>query len=472
MSTETRRAVFVFAALAFLYLYGLAKSGMLGPDEPRYAAIGLEMARSGDWVTPRLWGDPWFEKPPLLYWTTAVATLAGLGPDLAPRVPIALAGFAFLIFFYFFVRSQIGPTEALYSTAILGTSAGWLAYSLVAVTDIPLSITFCAALLLSLAPLTTRRALITGVLLGLAMLAKGLVPLVLFVPVLWLYRRNLKLLLLVAGACVAVAAPWYTLVTLRNGRAFFDEFIWKHHFQRFATDQLQHVRPFWFYIPVLLAGVFPWTPLLALVRFRFRVDDRIQFLGLWTLYALVFFSASRNKLPGYILPLLPAVALLLGVSLAWSRRSRISLGFAALFVGLVPIALSILPQALVYGLSRSRFPQVDWMWLAAGVVAAFACLVLEFQDRRADAVILIAVALSITLFQAKAKLLPALDRSVSVRAFYTRHNAWLDNACLQDVNRDATYGLQYYARRKFPVCTGASGKPKIMGLGNRLILLD
>jgi 4-amino-4-deoxy-L-arabinose transferase-like glycosyltransferase len=86
-------------AVYFLFLFNLTGVGLLGPDEPRYAAIGREMARSGDWITPRLWGEPWFEKPALLYWMTAAAFRAGLGDDLAPRLPVALLSVGFLIFY-------------------------------------------------------------------------------------------------------------------------------------------------------------------------------------------------------------------------------------------------------------------------------------------------------------------------------------------------------------------------------------
>ena len=84
--------------LFFLYFFGLTRTGLLGPDEPRYAAIGCAMASTGDWITPRLWGQPWFEKPALLYWMTAAGFKAGLGPDWAPRLPVALVSVAFLVY--------------------------------------------------------------------------------------------------------------------------------------------------------------------------------------------------------------------------------------------------------------------------------------------------------------------------------------------------------------------------------------
>src|SRR5438046_4773933 len=90
----------------FLYFFHLTATGMLGPDEPRYAAVGREMARSGDWVTPRLWGEAWFEKPALLYWMTGAGFRLGLGDELAPRLPVALLSLLFLAFFPLFLRRE------------------------------------------------------------------------------------------------------------------------------------------------------------------------------------------------------------------------------------------------------------------------------------------------------------------------------------------------------------------------------
>src|SRR6202050_113097 len=138
--------------LFFLYFFGLTRTGLLGPDEPRYAAIGRAMAATGDWITPRLWGQPWFEKPALLYWMTAAGFKLGLGPDLAPRLPVALLSVAFLVFFWLQLRRIFDGWVAGCATAILATAAGWLAYSHVAVTDLPLSALFSAAILFSLTP--------------------------------------------------------------------------------------------------------------------------------------------------------------------------------------------------------------------------------------------------------------------------------------------------------------------------------
>jgi 4-amino-4-deoxy-L-arabinose transferase-like glycosyltransferase len=229
-----------------LYFYGLTTAGLLGPDEPRYASIGREMALTGDWVTPRLWGQPWFEKPPLLYWMVALGFKAGLGDDLAPRLPVALFGAGFVLFFFHQLRREFGERPALYASGMLATSAGWLAYSHVAVTDIPLAAPFSAALLLCLPWVRSggRRGLfVAGLFLGLAVLAKGLVPLVLIAPLLLVAGRRWPNLFILAGAAVLVAGPWYVLCYLQNGDLFRRRVHLEAPYQPLLDPDLQHVQP-------------------------------------------------------------------------------------------------------------------------------------------------------------------------------------------------------------------------------------
>jgi 4-amino-4-deoxy-L-arabinose transferase-like glycosyltransferase len=472
--SSTRLAVVLLLALGAVYFYGLTSTGMIGPDEPRYAAIGRAMAQTGDWVTPKLWGTSWFEKPPLLYWTTALAVKAGLGMETAPRLPVALLGYGFILFFYFVIRREFGPAEALYATAVLGTSAFWFAYSFVAVTDIPMSVFFCAALLLSFEWIgggqgSVARALVVGVLLGFAMLAKGLIPLVLFAPVLWPMRRKLVHLVLIGGACAVVAAPWYVECTFQNGTAFLYDFIWKHHFERFSTASLQHVRPFWFYVPVMLGAVFPWTPLIALIKPGLFRDLRLRFAIVWLVLALLFFSAAKNKLPGYIIPLLPIACLILGLALGWARRTKIPLFLCALSLALIPLVSAVVPEALSVGLSHAAWRGFDLRWTAVFLLLATAPLWLEIRSWRTEALTLTALLGCAAFLYVKVVALPATD---GVRPFYRQHANWLNGVCLHDVDRDRQYQLQYYAGHQFPLCEGEGATPKIMGVGPRLLLLN
>jgi len=327
MSRPTLGMLLALPVVFLLYFFNLTSVGLLGPDEPRYASIAREMARSGDWITPRLGGEPWFEKPALLYWMEGFAFRLGLGEELAPRLPVALTSVAFLLFFFWILRREFGDRAAGFATAILGTSAGWVAFSHIGVTDIPMSAAFSAAMLMSLGWIERgeRNWLpAAAALLGLAVLAKGLVPLVLAIPMaLFAGKRLLDWFRLqVLAAFLVVALPWYLLAFLRNGRPFLDQFFWRHQVERFSSDALMHGQPFWFLVPVLIAALFPWVPALTpLFRPRFYSDRSRKFLLLLVLFGLVFFSASRNKLPGYVLPLVPPLAALAGIALAEAKSA-------------------------------------------------------------------------------------------------------------------------------------------------------
>jgi 4-amino-4-deoxy-L-arabinose transferase-like glycosyltransferase len=449
--------VLLAAPVVFLlYFHGLTRVGLLGPDEPRYAAIGRDMARTGDWITPRLWGVEWFEKPALLYWLIAAGHKLRLPDELAARAPVAALSVAFLVLFFFRMLREFGQRAAACASVILGTSAGWLAYSHVAVTDILLAATFSGSMLLAMPWLRSggRRGIVwSGILLGLAVLAKGLVALVLVIPLLWLGRRRWTDLLAMGAAVIGVAAPWYIACYLRNGQAFIDEFFWKHHFGRFVSSELQHVQPFWFYAPVLLGLLFPWTPALVRLRGLDCREPRRQLLIGWLLFGFVFFSASTNKLPGYILPLLPAAAALMGIQLS-QHTNRYLAGWCALLLTLIPFAAALLPEAVAHGLSRASLDAVRWPVVAA--IAAGAAAV--FRIGRASPGWGFAAATGLTaaafvwLISAT---FPDLDRVASARSQWQILSGNGIPACVDDVRRSLRYSLFYYAGRELPECSGA-----------------
>lgn len=455
----------------FLYFFGLTYVGLLSQDEPRYASIGREMAQSGDWITPRLWGVPWFEKPALTYWLTAIAFRTGLDADLAPRIPIAIASVLFLAFYFIALRKHFGERAAAFATAILATSAGWLAYSQVGVTDLPLAAAFSAAILLAL-DTGTLPAVLCGVMLGLAVLAKGLVPLVLAAPLVW--KRKWTEMFLIALACIAIAAPWYVLCWIRNGNIFLQEFFWKHHFERFTSAALQHVQPFWYYLWVLPLSLFPWTATLAGLfnRETVRGRERIILTGV-VLWGFLFFSISRNKLPGYLLPLLPPLCALCGVRLAEMRHARVILASAALLLAAVPFIVDVLPTALVSGLSRTPFPPSHWFFLIPAALLAFECWRMDRAGSRATAVWALVIAITVLVTYIKVTVYPRLDSVASARSIWRKIESRRQFACVGDVNRAWQYGLNYYSVTPLPACTDDSKPIRIMpGIGGRAILVE
>ncbi|MDE3164445.1 MAG: glycosyltransferase family 39 protein, partial [Acidobacteriota bacterium] len=352
-----------------LYLYGLTGAGVLGPDEPRYASIARAMAQSGDWITPRLWGVPWFEKPALLYWMQGAAFRLGISEDLAPRLPVALLALAFLAFFWWMLRREFGYRPAWTATLILATSGMWIGYAQAGVTDIPLAVTYSAAMLLALPWIArgdARWLPAASALFGAAVLAKGLVPLPLAAPLLlgrplkeWLRPRAILPFFLVAG-------PWYALCYLRNGWPFVHDFFVVHHFSRVTSGALMHVQPGWYYAPVLLGALLPWSPLLFQPASTASLrEPRARFLLGWALCVVVFFSIAVNKLPGYILPALPAFAAWMALRLEDARASaRWLLAAAGLLTVAFAIAGRLLPAALLRGLSHAGHPRFEPVWLA------------------------------------------------------------------------------------------------------------
>ncbi len=448
-----------------MYLFDLGGVGFLGPDEPRYASVSREMARSGDLLTPRLNGQPWFEKPPLLYWMTAAGRMLRLPDEWAARLPVALASVAFLVFFYFVVAGEFSRRTSMMATAILSTSAGWLAYSFVTLPDVLMSAALGAAMCIALFDTRRKQGYAAGALLGLSILAKAFVPLVLFAPM-FLVARG-KRLTMIAG-CVVVAAPWYLLCTLRFGALFWREILWKQHFDRFFTSSLLHVQPLWYYLPILLAGLFPWTPLAGLLLRRKTYDDeRVRFLVGWLIFALIFFSISKNKLPGYVLPLLPPLTIVLAFGLDKAGlAAKWWLVASVLMLVALPAIVAVLPDALLSGIRRASFvpaPALPFV-LVAPVVWWLA-----WRDRIVLSILTAAMSVVFGLAYVKGKVFPILDQRVSVRGFWRANTAQAANACLENVRRDWEYGLNYYAGRPLPDCD-AEQRPRITVQDGRLVL--
>lgn len=333
----------ILATLYICYFHDLGAIGFVGPDEPRYAWIARDMAESGDWVTPRLYGKPWFEKPVLYYWGAAASfKLFGVN-EAAARLPSALAALLATLAMAWLAWRLYGAETARWLLLLLPTTVGMIGFSHAAATDMPfagmLTIAMvCAAVVVGLVrdehtpilPRTPWGALfLFGFFLGLAVLAKGPAAIILSggAVLLWAaftkrWRDAFRCLHpgAIASFCLS-ALPWYILCTRRNPD-FFRVFIIEHNFKRYLTPEFQHIQPFWFYIPILLIAFVPWTLALfwstvhgSLISWRkSSIPPPALFLLSWALFCLLFFSASTSKLPGYQLPAVPAVGLLLARS--------------------------------------------------------------------------------------------------------------------------------------------------------------
>jgi len=352
---------FYLIALLFLcavvFFYGLGRLPFVGPDEPRYAEVAREMYATGDWITPRLGGIKWFEKPALAYWLLAAGYAVFGENEFGARFGVAAVSTFGALMLYFFGRRARSARFGYLSAAALVTCGLWPGFARGVTCDLPLTVAIETALLSFFLweskeseAGADRLWYVFCFALGLATLAKGLVgvvlPLMIIAPYLILtgaWRSLLRPRLIIFGALIflGTAAVWYAPVIARNGREFIDEFFVGHHFRRYLSNKYRHPQPFYFFPLVVVAGSFPWSFYLlssvgqTFVRLwrgqakvrqtKVRPTDRLDlFLLLWIVAPIVFFSFSWSKLPGYILPVFPAVALMIGRELErwWSDESR------------------------------------------------------------------------------------------------------------------------------------------------------
>lgn len=465
-----------------LYLIPLPTRGLLGPDEPRYASIAREMAESGDLVTPRLWGEPWFEKPVMLFWLGAGGHVAGIGAYT--RLPVVLLCLAFLGFFWHRVRREYGSQTAFDATGILATCGGWVGFSDAGVFDAPLTVFVSAALLCLLPwarnPERSANGAISsfGALLGLAVLTKGLVapviaafavlPVVLARPRRALALLGVRALLPFLGVCL----PWYVACYVTNGPVFIEEFIVRHHWDRFLSSSLQHVQPWWFYGPVLVMLLLPWSPLLvSLRRDALWAHSQRRFLTCWAAGQIVFFSVAVNKLPAYVLPALPPLAILMAVRWTSAPARRLLVVVACILV-LVPLAGAILPPALADGVIRAwqgLDPGQAMQGVLVGVaLAAVACLA-ALRVRRTWAIPAISGVVALALMVVKFQAYPAASEAAGTREFFARNQSRLQEACVGQVRRHTDYGIRHYGRNLIPLCTTEPRKFRIEGDPPRLL---
>jgi 4-amino-4-deoxy-L-arabinose transferase-like glycosyltransferase len=368
-----RELLLLAAVFAFPFFLNLGQLPLIDPDEGRYAEIPREMLERGDLITPTLNYVKYFEKPPLLYWINA-ASLELFGQnEFAARFPSALCGLLTVLAAYIIARHLYGRRCALIAAIILGTSAGFVMQSRIILTDMLL--TFCLTAALGSFIVATLREgrrsrnlpwYLFYFFSALAVLAKGLIGMVFPAGIIFFYlllSRRWRLLTemrLATGLLLflAVAAPWFVAVSLRNPE-FAHFFFIREHFQRFTSTVHGRYQPFWFFVPVLLGTMLPWAFFIpgALTRaWRDRHHEEGHsgmFLVIWTALIFLFFSKSSSKLIPYILPIFPPLAILIAhrIDLIMDGKGR-TIKSAALLLG---SGLTIIGMA---ALGYARLPQI------------------------------------------------------------------------------------------------------------------
>lgn len=360
---------FLTVVLGCLFFVLLGSRPLFVPDEGRYAEIAREMIASHDWVTPTLNGITYFEKPILFYWLGAIAIKVG-GLNLwSLRSINAILGLLGCLFTYAWSRWFYDRATGLLAAGILATSSLYFVMSHMVSLDLPVTVFNTATLMAAFCayqaqtPAATRIALtLAAISAALAVLTKGLIGIVFpgliflaFIACTHGWRRLWQLPLL-SSFCVflIIATPWHVLVNHRHPEFFYFYFI-EQHFLRYTTKDIGHYQPVWFFIPTLLAGLFPWVVFLpqTLVQACKQAikpnPERTltRFLLIWVVIIFTFFSFSKSKLIPYILPLFPPLAILMAATLRKAALKAALVSLIVLSVAVLIISTKLLTSAVL-----------------------------------------------------------------------------------------------------------------------------
>jgi 4-amino-4-deoxy-L-arabinose transferase-like glycosyltransferase len=458
----------------FLFFYGLAAFGLIGADEPRYAQVAREMFSRHDWITPTLGGKPWLEKPAFYYWQAMIAYAIFGVSDWAARLPAAVDATCMIAAIYLFLRRFSAGFE-LDGALMTASAAGVIGFARAASMDMPLAATFTIALLAWYAWHEGGRRLyltLFYLFLGLGVLAKGPVApflAAMIIVVFSLAMRDPRLIwrtLWLPGILLfsAVVLPWYIAVEIRNPE-FLRVFILEHNFARFSTNLYHHKEAFWYYVPVVLLGLVPWTIFIvaALVENirgwwdggrKLSSEDALSaFLILWLVVPVIFFSISQSKLPGYILPALPAATLLLSVYLRAHVAADARPGLVRIVAHSALAALTIVPALMAgYLVLQHRLPwgratEVSFA-LAAAVFIVIGFVLNHFGLRMLRTVTLLPVLLAVAIGISRGAAL--VDATMSLRPVWIEASQFKSKPlpiAIFLLPRESEYGLQFYSNQ-------------------------
>ncbi len=360
----------ILVALPGVLLYPTRSFQLLEPDEGRYAQIAREMLLRGEWIVPTLQGEPYLDKPPLLYWLTRISySLFGVSETTARLFP-ALAVHGTILIVYLIGRRSLGERSAFWGALLLSVAPGFVGMGRLLLLDGLLTFFVSLSIFAAFEAVRGERLrlgwwLLSAAACGFGILTKGPIALILLAPPIvahrWLTRPSVGLesptysdrapigwrqIALFLGVAFLVNLPWYVGIYLR-APAFLRYFFWEQNVMRFLQP-FDHPQPIWYYVPIVLGGLLPGTLLLwGFARYVSAPDEetaakRSPALGFWLLaglWCIVFFSLSGCKLPTYVLPAFPCLTLALGDFIArsnWHRTIAAKSG-VAIMAGLLAI---------------------------------------------------------------------------------------------------------------------------------------
>ena len=447
----------VAGAALFIILFGIGGVPLLDPDEPVYAETAKEMLQTGDFLSPRIFGDYWYDKPPLYYWLVAIAQAIFGTCEFAARLPAALMACATSVMVYVGATRLFSERAGFWSSMVLTSCVQFFYMGKAAVTDTTLLFFMTGALL----SFIHKRYWLMYICMALATVTKGPIGIVFPGTIIFLYLifmgqlGEILRMHVIRGLLLyfLVASPWYYAMYTVHGMDFINTFLGFHNITRFTTAEHANRVTFWYYFPVIILGMFPWTGMLvqavkASVQDS-RIDDmrNLVFLHVWALFVLLFFTVCKTKLVSYILPMFPAMAMVIGWNIArmqakfrhttrfygWAAGS--GLMFVLLGVGWI-IGAEYLPEA------EFSLIMLGALTLLLGAAAVFTLLYYRDVELASWLHVMIGV---VTMCVAFAFVLPVIADRFSVKTMSGVYQESCEQSTPIYVDKFLRPGFMYYA---------------------------
>lgn len=441
----------------FTTFFAIGGTPLLDPDEPVYAETAREMLQTGDFLSPRIFGDYWYDKPPMYYWLVALAfSIFGDG-EFASRFPAALMGSGTAIMVYFAATKMFNERAGFWGAMVLTSCIQFFYLSKAAVTDTTLLFFMTGALLC----FANKRYWLMYVCMALATVTKGPIGIVFPGAIIFLYLlfmgqlREILRMHVLRGLLVylLIASPWYYLMYTVHGMDFINTFLGFHNLTRFTTPEHASRVTFWYYFPVIILGLFPWTGLLIQsVKASIsdsRIDDMRQllFLHVWWVFVFIFFTICKTKLVSYILPMFPALAIIIGWNISrMMQKLRHNTTFYSWIIG-SGIMFVLLGIGWVVG--GQQLPELAFGGMVLGgltLVLGFAALfaLWSYRDIQLAAWLHVMIGL-VTMCVAFAFLLPTVADRFSVKTISGVYQNECDQNTTIYVDKFLRPGFMYYA---------------------------
>ncbi len=453
---EKNSLLILACVIIFTLFFGIGGVPLLDPDEPVYAETAREMIQTGDFLSPRIFGDYWYDKPPMYYWLVAAAFKVFGYSEFAARFPAALMGALTAFMLYFSVTKLFNERAGFWSSLILTSCIQFFYLSKAAVTDTSLLFFMTGALL----SFMHKKYWLMYVCMGFATLVKGPIGIVFPGIIIFLYLllmgqlkeifrmhvlRGLLVYLLVAG-------PWYYLMYTVHGMEFINTFLGFHNVTRFTTPEHASRVTFWYYFPVVILGLFPWTGLLIQsVKASIsdsRIDDMrlLVFMHVWWVFVFIFFTVCKTKLVSYILPMFPALAIIIGWNISrMMQKMRHNTTFYHWIVG-SGLMFVLLGAGWIIG--GQQLPELAFGGMVLGVLtlllgAAAVFTLWYYRDIQLAAWIHVMLGV-VTMCVAFAFLLPVVADRFSVKTISAEYQQRCDQNTAIYVDKFLRPGFMYY----------------------------